>query len=277
MTPKPTIGLIAGEGDLPVHFARKAILGGFSPAIAAIRGAASPKLDKLGAEIAWLSIGQLGGLLSFFKKRNIVSAVMHGKIQPARAFRQLKLDWRALGFWAKLKDRSGEGILQALTCELNKEGIRLLDARFLMEDLLPRPGWLTKARARDADRQSIRRGLKFARQAAVLGVGQTVVVKKAAIVAVEAMEGTDETILRAGRLSGKGTISVKVASPRQDWRYDIPTIGPHTIRSLAKVKAGGLVMESGRCFLLDRERTLETADKNGIFILCLGRGKDPHR
>jgi DUF1009 family protein len=267
----PPIGLIAGEGDLPSYFARRARQKGFSPAIAAIRGAASPKLEKLGTEFAWLSLGQLGGLLSFLKKHHIRRVVMHGKIQPAQAFRQLKLDWKALSLFTRLRDRSGAMILKAVAGELSKSGVCLLDARFLMEGLLPRPGFQTKTRAGEAEIHSVRRGLKCARQLAALGVGQTIVLKKAAMIAVEGLEGTDETILRAGRWAGAGTIAVKAASPRQDWRFDVPTIGVKTIRSLARAKARGIVLEAGRCFILDREKTVQAADKNGIFILCLGR------
>ena len=130
-------------------------------------------------------------------------------------------------------------------------------------------GWATRGKADSASLKAIDYGLSRARALARLGVGQTVIVKKNAVAAVEAMEGTDETIRRAGRWAGAGTIAVKVAGPRQDWRFDVPTVGLKTIRSLAQAKARGIVVEAGRCFLLGGEKTVETADKEGIFMLAV--------
>jgi DUF1009 family protein len=269
MTLQRSIGLIAGRGELPLYFARQARQRGFSLSIAAIRGAASPRLEKMGKEFTWLSVGQLGGLLSFFKKLRVHRVVMHGKIQHAQAFQPLKLDWKTLCLLKRLKDRSGEGILNAVAGELFRAGIRLLDGRFLMSDLMPQSGCLTRTTPRKAEMRSFRRGLKCARQIAALGVGQTVVMKKEAVVAVEALEGTDETILRAGFRAGRGTIAVKTAGPRQDWRFDIPTVGVQTIRSLAKAGARGIVLEAGKCFLVNGPESAALADKNSIFILAV--------
>ena len=265
----PPLGLIAGSGLLPTLLARKAKASGIPLFIAALRGAASPQMEKLGERCTWVSVGQVGTLLSFFRENSVKRAVMHGKVQHAAYFKNLRLDWRALSIWRKAKDRSGESLLKALADELKSEGTRLLDSRFLMADLMPAKGWMTRSPADAAILASVRFGLQQARALAGLAIGQSLLVKKKAIVAVEAMEGTDATILRAGRVAGAGTILIKVPSPRQDWRFDIPTVGLKTVQQLVRAKAQGLVVEAGRTFILEKEKTVKTAEKNGLFILAV--------
>lgn len=269
MATPPTIGLIAGGGELPLLFARQAGLRGYSIQTAAIRGSASPSVGKLSDAATWISIGQLGALIGFFKKRGVKRAVMHGKVQHSQLFKNFRLDWKAFRVWSRLKDRSGEALLKAVGTELQRSGITLLDGRTFMEETLIPKGWLTGDRAQGAAPAVLAYGLKHARALAKAGVGQTLVVKGNAVAAVEAMEGTDEAIRRAGRWAGPGTIAVKVASPRQDWRFDIPTLGPRTLQSLAHAKASGIVVEAGRTFLLNREKTIALAEKNKIFILAV--------
>lgn len=270
MTPSPTIGLIAGGGELPLLFARQAQKRGFRIQTAAIRGAAKPSIAKLSDSITWISIGQLGALIGFFKKQGVRRAVMHGKVQHSQLFRHFRLDWKAFRLWSRLKDRSGEALLKAVASELQQSGVRLLDGRTFMEGTLISRGWVTRNRAAEASfKTTLSYGLKQARLLARNGIGQSVVIKGNALVAVEAMEGTDETIRRAGRWAGPGTVLVKVASPRQDWRFDIPTLGPATIQSLARAKAAGIIVEGGRTFLLNREKTVALAGKNKIFILAV--------
>lgn len=269
MPPTPSIGLIAGGGELPLFFAREAKARGFSVKTAALRGSAQASIEKNSDTVTWISIGQLGSLIHFFKKQGVRRAVMHGKVQHSQLFRNLRLDWKALALWARLKDRSGEALLKAVAGELGRSGVDLLDGRTFMEDAVIPKGWLTRNRAKgDAD-AAIVYGLKRARALAREGIGQTLVIKGNAVAAVEGMEGTDEAIRRAGRWAGPGTITVKVASPRQDWRFDIPTLGPTTLQSLIQAKAKGMVVEGGRSFILNREKTLELAEKKGIFILAV--------
>lgn len=266
MPSPPVIGLIAGAGELPLYFARQARSRGYAVQTAALRGAAPKKIEKASDETLWISIGQLGALVSFFKKRGVRRAVMHGKVQHAQLFKNLRLDWKALSLWRRLKDRSGESLLRAVAGELAQNGTRLEDGRRWMEGILAPRGWITRGQAGPEWKPSMDYGLRLARRIARFNIGQTLVVKKSAVVAVEAMEGTDEAILRAGKWAGGGTIAVKAASPRQDWRFDVPTVGLKTIRTLARVKARGIVLEAGKAFLLDRERTVAEAEKNGIFI-----------
>jgi UDP-2,3-diacylglucosamine hydrolase len=267
--PPSSIGLIAGSGNLPLAFAQRARRLGFSVRAAALRGSAPASLEKHCEAVSWIGLGQLGSLLSFFREQGVKRAVMHGKVEHSIPLRGLRLDWKALALWTRLKDRSGEALLKAVAGELARKGVTLLDGRFLMDDLLVPRGWLTRRRASREQGPWIEAGRAKARGLARLGVGQTLMVKKGAVVAVEAVEGTDEAILRAGRWAGPGTLMVKVAGPHQDWRFDIPTIGPQTIRSLARARAVGLAVEAGRTFLLEREKTLDAAEEAGLFVLGL--------
>ena len=264
-----SVGLIAGEGETPFYFARQAKAKGFVLKTVAIRGAASNSFEKLSDETLWISIGQLGSLLSFFKGRGVNRVVMHGKVQHSKLFKNLRLDWKALSVWARLKDRSGESLLKAVAGELNKNKIQLLDSRYLMEEIIIRPGWFGPFKNDSETQKTISYGLRQARTLAQSGIGQTLVVKRGAVVAVEGMEGTDETIHRSGKWGGAGCIVVKVASSRQDWRFDVPTVGLKTIQSLTRAKAKGLVLEAGKAFLLKKEETLAAARKAGLFIFAV--------
>lgn len=269
MAKAPIIGLIAGGGELPFLFAREAKKRGFSLRTVAIRGSASPSLEKLSDAITWISIGQLGALTTFFNKQKVRRAVMHGKVQHSQLFRHFRLDWKALKVWSRLKDRSGEALLKAVAEELGRSGTALVDGRSFMEESLATKGWLTRTHAQGPAGETLAYGLRQARRLAQAGIGQTLLVKGNAVAAVEAMEGTDETIRRAGRWAGPGAVMVKVASPRQDWRFDIPTLGPRTLQSLVRAKAAGVVVEAGRAFILNRSKTLVLAEKNKIFILAV--------
>jgi DUF1009 family protein len=261
------MGLIAGSGELPLHFARQAGKKGYRLVTVGIRESASRRLEPLSGEIIWISSGQLGALLSFFKKHRVTKAVMLGKIQHSQHFKNLKLDWKALSIWAGLKNRSGEALLGAVAGELAKNGTKVLDSRTWMDGLLVKRGWLTGEKPGLKSSPEISKGLKLASALASAGVGQSIAVKKGAVVSVEGMEGTNETILRAGKWAGSGTILIKVPSPRQDWRFDVPTIGLKTIQALVKAGAKGLVVKAGKVFFLEQEKAKAMAEKNGLFIL----------
>jgi DUF1009 family protein len=260
-----SIGLIAGGGELPLYFARAAKSKGLFLHVVAVRGSALREIEKLSDSVQWVSIGQVGALIGFFKKKGVHQAVMHGKVQHSELFKHFKLDLKALSLWVKLKDRSGEGLLKALCFELKKEGVLLKDCRFLMDEILT-PENFNVGKLDFDSKATIAFGLKQAKALARLGIGQTLVVKKNAVVAVEAMEGTDETIQRAGAYARSGTIIIKVSSPVQDWRFDVPTVGSETIQKLIQIKAKGIVLESGKSFLLQKEQSAFLAKKHGFFI-----------
>jgi DUF1009 family protein len=273
LMPRPgePIGLIAGNGELPLCFARKAIAKGHPLFIAAVRGETTPAVERLGTKTQVLSVGQLGGLVSFFRKNGVKKAVAEGQIRHAHLFKNLRLDLKAATLLFRLKDRSGEALMRAVGDELSNCGTNLMDCRTFLDDLLATEGVLTKTKpSRDAA-ASITYGMPLAKMFASKAVGQTLVLKKSAVVAVEALEGTNGAILRAGKLAGEGTVVVKVASPNHDWRFDVPTLGPATVQALIKAKASGLVVEAGAAFLLQKEKTLALANQHGIFIQAVKR------
>jgi DUF1009 family protein len=263
------IGLVAGAGGLPIHFAHQARKNGYPLFLFALRGAADGSLPPLAEATCWASVGQVGSLIAFFKKRKVKKIVFHGKVQHGSFFRNVRFDWRGLSLWAQTKDKSGPGLLKVLGLALKKEGLQVLDGRFLMDKLMVPRGCLTRKRPLPEILRQVSTGIRQARELARLGIGQSLVLQAGAIAAVEAMEGTDETIRRAGRWAGKGTILVKVAGPNQDWRFDVPTIGYQTIQTLAKLGAAGMVLEAGKVFLLEREKTLQMADLKKLFIYAL--------
>ncbi len=260
------IGLLAGGGELPILFARRARQKGVPLVVAALEGNASSRVARPGEPLLRLRIGQLGALLSFFKKHGVKRAVMLGKVQHSSVLRGIPFDLKALAVVAGLKDRSGPALLRALADELMKAGVRVLDSRTMLQDALSPRGILTRRRPDVSQSRSASYGLKRARALARWGVGQTLIVKRCAVAAVEAAEGTDGAIRRAGQVAGKGCIAVKVAAQTQDWRFDVPTVGPATIRTLAKAGAAGLVIEAGRTFILRRNTTLALADRYGLFV-----------
>ncbi len=273
--PKPRpgepIGLIAGNGELPLLFAREALRRGHPLFIAAVRGETSPEVEALGTKTEVLSVGQLGGLVSFFRKNHVKKAAAEGQIRHAHLFKNIRFDLKALALLMRLKDRSGAALMTAVGDELAKCGTDLMDCRTFMEDLLAPEGRLTKARSKGDAVASIVYGLPLAKMFAEKGVGQTLVVKKSAVVAVEAVEGTNAAILRGGELAGEGAVVIKVASPTHDWRFDTPTIGPATVEHLIQAKAAGIVAQAGSTFILQREKTVALADKHGVFIEVVRR------
>ncbi len=264
-----TLGLIAGGGALPVLFAEEARRAGYELKIAALRGEASPAIARFGDKVEWISVGQLGKLLSFFKKEKVRRAVMQGRVRHGSIFSDLRFDLKALALLARAKNRSGEALLKEVAGELSRGGVRLLDARFLMENFLTPRGNLTRRKPSAREQKTVQYGLAVSRQLARVSVGQTLLLKTGTVVAVEALEGTNETIRRAGTLAGKGVVLVKTSSPRQDWRFDVPTLGLTTLEHLAKIRAAGVVVEAGKTFFLEREKSLAFADRHGLFIQAL--------
>jgi hypothetical protein len=263
------IGLLAGAGELPLLFARRAREKGVPLVVAALKGSAPRSLVRAGEPVLHLQIGQLGALLSFFRRHGVRRAVMLGKVQHSSVLRGIPFDLKALAVVARLKDRSGPALLRALAAELMKAGVRVLDSRTMLREALSPRGVLTRKGPDASQARSAAYGLKRARALARWGVGQTLVVKRCAVVAVEAAEGTDGAIRRAGRVAGKGCVAVKVAAQTQDWRFDVPTVGPATLRTLAAAKAAGLVIEAGRTFILRKSATLALADRHGLFVLAV--------
>jgi UDP-2,3-diacylglucosamine hydrolase len=277
------LGLIAGNGRFPVLVLEQAIRLGIPVVVAAIREEASPDLERLGGqspsvEVAWLGLGQLGRLVRLFRNAGVDKAIMAGQVRHTRIFSREKSltqmvrsvpDLRMLQLLLSLPSKNTEALIGGIAGVMEKEGIELLDSTCLLPHLLPTPGTLTAREPTEEEWRSIRFGRAVAREIARLDIGQTVVVKDQAIVAVEAMEGTDETIRRAAQLTGgRALIVVKVSRPRQDMRFDVPVIGCQTLKVLESCRVTALAIDAGKTLIFDRDEFFLAADRLGIAIVA---------
>ncbi len=259
-----TLGIIAGLGSYPWQLARSARAPGVRRIVAfAFRGETERIISKYADEVVWLRLGRISALLDAVQSRGIVHLVMAGQIKPTRLF-SLRLDSRALQIMKTLKQRNAHTIFGAVISELQTIGAKLLPAYRFMETEMPPAALMSRRAPDERELADIRLGAKVAKTTSGLEIGQTVVVKEGTILAVEGFEGTDETILRAGRLGGPGAVVVKVAKLGHDMRFDIPVIGMQTFRILRKAKISCLAVEAGRTILLEREKLIAEADRLNI-------------
>lgn len=266
---KETLGLIAGNGKFPLLFAQKAKSRDYKIAAAGVRGDTSFLLKFFVDEMAWFKVGELQRLFAYFKQQGVRKVVMAGQVNPENLFdERVALDEQFRKLFEALQNRKADTIFAAVAEKLKDDGIDLVDSTFLLKEYLAPQGTLTKRGPTLVELADIRFGQDIARAMGGLDVGQTVVIKEKAIVAIEAMEGTDRTILRGGRIARCGAVVVKMSKPHQDMRFDVPVIGPRTIRSLIKVKAGCLAVEAGKTIILDRPRCVRLANKAGICLLA---------
>lgn len=263
-----TLGVIAGLGSYPWQLARSAHAQGVKRIVAfAFKGETERVIGKYADEVVWLHLGSLGALLDAVKARGITNIVMAGQIKPTRLF-TLRLDAKALAILRTLKTKNAHTIFGAIGDELKAVGAELMPAYLFMETEMPAAGVLGR-RAPDAREQvDIQLGAKVAKVTSGLEIGQTVAVKDGTVLAVEGFEGTDETILRAGRLGGAGGVVVKVAKLGHDMRFDIPIIGLRTFKMLKKAKISCLAVEAKRTILLEREKLVAEADRLGIAFVA---------
>lgn len=262
-----SLGLIAGNRRYPLIFSQEARKKGVSLIAIAFRGETSRSLGRYVDELHWIEVGQLEKLINIFKSREIKSAVMIGQITPTRLFKNIKLDKRAEKILASVNQMSAETIFSRIADELALEGIELKDARLFLDRLLVRQGPITALPANDLEVQDVEFGKEIAKSLANLNIGQTIVVKNRTVVAVEAIEGTDNTILRGGRIARGNIVVVKVSKPNQDMRFDVPVIGPKTIKVLKRAGGGVIALESGRVIILEKEKTIRLAERYGIKIV----------
>ena len=280
------LGLIAGNGRFPFLLLDAARAEGLSVVVAAIKEETDPEIDRRAdadpsITVHWLSLGELSRLIETFKKEGIVKAVMAGQVKHKQIFSSIRPDWRLAKLLLNLRTRSTDALLGAVAKVLSDEGIELISSTAFLEPLLAQEGVLT-ARAPDEEEcKNIEYGLGVAQALASFDIGQTVVVAAQACVAVEAMEGTDATIERAGRLmatleADASTLErrltvVKVAKPKQDMRFDVPVIGLSTVETMLRAGASCLSIEAGKTLLFDRDAVLELASKAGIAIVAAPR------
>jgi DUF1009 family protein len=263
-----SLGIIAGNGAYPRLVAEAARSAGVKTICAAAfeketDTALADKVDR----IEWLRVGQLSRLLNFFRDHGIHHAMMAGQIAPKNLF-DFRPDWKALLLLAKLKRRNAETIFAAIADELARHGVELLSATSFLESELAPAGRIAGekelSRREEAD---VAFGYKIAKEIARLDIGQTVVVKNGTVLAVEGFDGTNETIIRGGRLAGKGAVAVKVSKPNQDMRFDVPVIGLETLRIVSEAKIRVLVVEAGCTLLLQREQLVACAAASGISLV----------
>jgi len=274
-TTSPPIGLIAGNGRVPFLVARGVRGAGRGLAVAAFRDQASPRLRGLASAFDWVGIARPGAWIRVLKAAGVRQAVMIGGVQkkaiysPWRIFRYIP-DWRAFRLWyvRVRKDRRDNAILLAIADELAGEGIELISSVEYCKEHLASDGLMTRTAMPGGVAADVEFGWRIARASAELDIGQSLAVKERDIIAVEAIEGTDAMIRRAGELCrAGGWTMIKVARPNQDMRFDVPTVGPETIRNLKAANARCLVVEAGRTIIVDKSLTLALADKLGIAVV----------
>jgi UDP-2,3-diacylglucosamine hydrolase len=266
------IGLIAGNGTFPFLVLRAARRLGHDVVVIAISGETFPELETVAREVgqttfAWIELGALGACIAAFENAGVTRAVMAGQVKHVKLFGGVMPDATLLAALQRLKTRNTDALIAAVADVLQERGIALMDSTALLADLMARPGVMTTTAPDDAMRADFEFGYRVADTIAGLDVGQTIVVKTGAVVAVEAMEGTDAVIARAGRLAGAGSRVVKVAKPRQDMRFDVPVVGRATIEAMRAAGADGLSIDAGRTLLVDGDDVIRAADEAGIVVV----------
>jgi len=278
MTSNPKLGLIAGNGRFPFLVLDAARAQGYEVVVAAIKEETSAGIESRGAPVHWLSLGELSKLIETFQREGVTRAVMAGQVKHKQIFSSIRPDWRLAKLLLSLTTRNTDSLLGAIAKVLADEGITLESSTSLLEPLLAKPGVLTKRAPSEPERKNIEYGRTVALGLAQYDIGQTVVIAESACVAVEAMEGTDATIERAGQLMstldpGRPTLAreltvVKVAKPKQDMRFDVPVIGVKTIAVMRKAGAACLALDAGKCLLIDGDAVIQAADAAEITIFA---------
>ncbi len=268
------IGIIAGGGQFPLLFAKAAREAGRRIVVVAFRGETDEAVTAGADAVCWTKLGQLGKVISFFKKEGVGETVFLGTITKTRIFRDVLPDFKALALWNKIDRRQDDAILRAIAGHLEEEGIRVVPSTLYLRHLLFPCGVLSKKKPGKAQWQDIEFGWRNAKAIGQLDIGQCVVVRDSAVLAVEAIDGTDATITRGGELAGEKAVVVKVRKPDQDFRFDLPATGPTTIRSMVRVKASVLAVEAGQSLIFDREKMLAAANDAGIVVVGIREGED---
>ena len=260
-------GLIAGNGRFPFLVLEGARSQGIEMAVIALKEEASPELEKIAKRLHWVSLGELSKTIELLQQEGVTQAVMAGQVKHNKIFSAIRPDWKLAKLLLSLPRKNTDALIGAVARVLEDEGIRLVDSTIFLKPLVPEPGVLTQRAPGEREAKDIAYGIGVARQIAGMDIGQTVVISDRACVAVEAMEGTDEAIARAARITGgKPLVVVKVSKPGQDMRFDVPVVGLPTIEKMKSAGATALAVDAGRTLLFDREKLIELADASGIAI-----------
>ena len=266
-TPSTGWGLIAGNGRFPFLVLEGARSQGIEMAVIALKEEASPELEKAAKRLHWVSLGELSKAIDLMQQEGVKRAVMAGQVKHNKIFSSIRPDWKLAKLLFALPRKNTDSLIGAVAKVLEEEGIQLVDSTMFLKPLLPEPGVLTRRTPNEHEAADMEYGLGIARHIASMDIGQTVVVADRACVAVEAMEGTDETIARAARFAnGKPLVVVKVSKPRQDMRFDVPVVGLPTVESMKQAGATALAIDANRTLLFDREQLIAMADAAGIAV-----------
>jgi UDP-2,3-diacylglucosamine hydrolase len=267
-------GLIAGNGRFPFLVLEGARSQGIEMAVIALKEEASPELEKIAKRFHWVSLGELSKAIALMQQEGVKRAVMAGQVKHNKIFSSIRPDWKLAKLLFSLPKKNTDSLIGAVAKVFEEEGIHLVDSTMFLKPLLPEPGVLT-GRAPDArETADIQYGLGVARHMAAMDIGQTVVIADGACVAVEAMEGTDETIERAARFAeGKPLVVVKVSKPKQDMRFDVPVVGLPTVETMKKSRATALAIDAERTLLFDRDKLIASANAAGIAIQAFPTGQ----
>ncbi|HEY1939005.1 MAG TPA: UDP-2,3-diacylglucosamine diphosphatase LpxI [Candidatus Angelobacter sp.] len=280
VTENKKLGLIAGNGSFPLLLLDAARAQGAQVVVVAIKEETSPLIESRGAvAVHWMSLGELSKLINTFKLEGVSTAIMAGQVKHKQIFSSIRPDWKLAKVLLSLGTRNTDSLIGAVAKVLEEEGIHLISSTSYLEPLLARPGILSRRLPTEAEKKDMEYGRGVARHLAQYDIGQTVVIAEAACVAVEAMEGTDATILRAGELmksasaEGDSMLSrkltvVKVAKPNQDMRFDVPVIGLQTVETMVRAGATCLGIDAGKCLFLDGDKIIAAADDAGIAIVA---------
>ena len=260
-------GLIAGNGNFPFLVVEGARTVGHSLSIVAINEETDKRIEEVANKVIWVGIGKLGKMISFFKKQGVSKVMMAGQVKHVQIFSGALPDMKMIKMLWNLPQRNTDSLIGGIADEMAKSGIELIDSTYFVRDYLAPNEVLTKRKPNETERGNIEYGLKIANEIARLDLGQTIAVRAKACVAIEAMEGTDAVIERAGKLAkGKLTV-VKVAKPNQDMRFDVPVVGVPTIKKMAEAGATCLCLTAGKTLIFEREEMVALANKNKISIV----------
>lgn len=264
------IGLIAGNRKFPILFAEAAKKKGYAVVAVAIRHDTCPGLKTYVDKLYWISLSEFSRLFQIFRSEGVVKVAMAGQISPQRLFsKEVAQSQELKNFLAAIKDKRADSVFGEIAKKLAASNFELIDSTTFLKDLLPKKGPLTRKEPVFGEWEDVYFGLDLAKQIAYLDIGQTVAVKDKAIVAVEALEGTDNLIRRAAKISRGGFSLVKVSKPRQDMRFDVPVVGLNTVRNLVRAKARCLAVEADKTIFIDREESINLADKKGLAIVAV--------
>ena len=264
------IGLIAGGGQFPLLFTQKARKHGYQVIGAGFRSETDPQLAELTHRFEWLYLGQLSKLIRYFKSHGVTRALLMGSISKANIFKDIRPDFKALAFIAKTAGTHDDNILSSFADFLEKQGITLVPSTFLLPELISPKGCWTKRKPDRGEKKDIQQGWKLAKAVGRLDIGQCLVISNGTVLAVEAIDGTDDTIERGGRLSrGNGATVVKLSKPHQDLRFDLPASGCTTIETMHRSGVNVLVLEAEKSISFDREKMIALANKYNICITAL--------